>query len=81
MEAKIKIPSKAVEVLERPVERSAVELIAIELYREGKITFRQAADLIGVNTKEMLEVLEKHNAYINYGIEELEEDITYASGK
>ena len=69
MVAKISIPSKAVEVLERPVERSVVELIAIELYREGKITFRQAADLIGVNTKEMLEVLEKHNAYINYGIE------------
>ncbi len=81
METKIKIPSKAVEVLDRPVERSVVELIAIGLYREGKITLRQAADLVGVNIKEILDVLEKHNAYINYGIEELEEDIAHASGK
>ena len=38
---------------------------------------RQAADLVSADTKEMLEVLEKHDTYINYGIEELEEDIAY----
>ena len=39
---------------------------------------RQAADLIGVTAKEIQEVFEKHDTYINYGIEELEEDIAYA---
>jgi len=78
MAAKIVISNKVVEVLEKPIERTAVELIAIGLYRDGKITLRQAADLVSVDAKEMLEVLEKHGTYINYGIEELEEDIAYA---
>ncbi|MDI6886844.1 MAG: UPF0175 family protein [archaeon] len=81
MEAKIKFPNEVVEVLEKPIERSVVELIAVGLYREGKITLRQAADLVGTNTREILKVLEKHNVYINYGIEDLEEDIAYASGE
>jgi len=79
MEAKIKFPNELVEVLEKPLERSVVELVAIGLYREGKITLRQAADLVGANMREILKVLEKHNAYINYGMEELEEDIEYAT--
>jgi predicted HTH domain antitoxin len=78
MATKIKIPSRVVDVLEKPVEKTVVELIAIGLYRDGKITLRQAADLVSVDTEEMREVLEKHDTYINYGIEELEEDIAYA---
>jgi hypothetical protein len=31
-----------------------------------------------VGAEEMREVLEKHGTYINYGIDELEEDIAYA---
>ncbi|MGB3457785.1 MAG: UPF0175 family protein [Halobacteriota archaeon] len=78
MAAKIVISNKVVEVLEKPIERAVVELIAVGLYRDGKITLRQAADLIGVTAKEIQEVFEKHDTYINYGIEELEEDIAYA---
>jgi len=79
--AKIRFPNEVVELLEKSIEWSVVELVAIGLYREGKITLRQAADLVGINTREILKVLEKHDAYINYGIEELEEDIAYASGE
>ena len=79
MATKIRIPRRVVEVLEKPIEKSVVELIVTGLYRDGKITLRQAADLVGVDAKEMLEVLEKHDTYINYGIEELEEDIAYAT--
>ena len=78
MATKIRISSRVVEVLEEPIEKSVVELIALGLYRDGKITLRQAADLVSVDAKEMLEVLEKHGTYINYGIEELKEDIAYA---
>ena len=79
MATKIRIPSRVVEVLESPIERTVVELIAIGLYRDGKVTLRQAADLVDVTVKEILEVFEKHDTYINYGIEELEEDIAYAT--
>jgi len=63
MATKIKIPSRVVEVLETPVEKTVVELIAIGLYRDGKITLRQAADLVSVDAEEMREVLEKHDTY------------------
>ncbi len=78
MATEIRIPCRVVAALEKPIERTAVELIVIGLYRDGKMTLRQAADLIGVDAKEMVKVLEKHDTYINYGIEELEEDIAYA---
>jgi len=52
MATKIRIPSRAVEVLEKPIERTAVELIAmIGLYRDGMITLRQAADWVSVDSK------------------------------
>jgi predicted HTH domain antitoxin len=65
MATKIRIPSRVVEVLEEPIEKSVVELIAIGLYRDGKITLRQAADLVSVDAKEMLEVLEKQRENLN----------------
>ena len=79
METKIKFPDEMVDVLEKPIEKSILELIVIGLYRDGKITLRQAADFIGVNMKKMLKLLVKHGAYINYGIEELQEAIEYAN--
>ncbi|WP_347273668.1 UPF0175 family protein [Candidatus Kuenenia sp.] len=80
MEAKLKFPDEFVDVLEKPVEKSLLELIAVGLYRDGRVTLRQVADILGVDRKGVLEILKKHNAYINYGIEELKEDIAYASG-
>lgn len=81
METKITFPEEVADLLERPIERAIMELVAIGLYREGKITLRQTADLVGVNVKEMLKVLAKHNSYISYGVEELREDISYASSE
>jgi predicted HTH domain antitoxin len=79
MEAKLKFPDDVINVLEKPVEKSLIELIAIGLYRDGKITLRQAADMIGINIKKMPEILLKHNTYVSYGIKELEEDTAYAA--
>ncbi|MBU4223297.1 MAG: UPF0175 family protein [Euryarchaeota archaeon] len=79
MEAKLKFPDEVMKVLEKPVEKSLIELIAIGLYRDGKITLRQAADLIGISMKKMPEILKKHNTYMSYGIKEMEEDIGYAT--
>ncbi len=79
MEAKLKFPDEVIDVLEKPVEKSLIELIAIGLYRDGKITLRQAADLIRISMKKMPEILKKHNTYVSYGIKEMEEDIAYAA--
>lgn len=80
-EVQVKIPSKILEFLEKPVNKSVKEVLAVELYREDRLTLRQTAEVIGIGLREMLKVLAKRRTYINYGEEELKEDIAYASGK
>jgi predicted HTH domain antitoxin len=75
MEVKLRFPDEVIDILEKPIEKFLVELIAVGLYRDGKITLRQAADLIGVSIEKMLQILQKHNTSISYGIKELDEDI------
>ena len=50
----------------------------VELYREGIFTLRQAAEILGVDLNKMFNILAKRKTYINYGTEELDEDISYA---
>lgn len=45
------------------------------LYGEGKVTAREAADLLGMSLREALSELAKRGAYLRYGEEELAEDI------
>ncbi|MBI5203959.1 MAG: UPF0175 family protein, partial [Nitrospirae bacterium] len=52
--------------------------LVVELYREGLFTLRQASGMLGVDLNVMLDILIKRKTYINYGVEELEEDISYA---
>ncbi len=81
MEAKLKFPDEVSDILDKPVEKSLIELVAIGLYRDGKITLRQAADIVEVKIDKMPQILKKHNAYLSYGRNELEEDITYATNR
>lgn len=80
-EVSVRLPGKILSFLDKPVKRSLKEIVAVELYRESKLSLRQAAELIGVTLAEMLAILEKRNTYINYGEEELAEDLKYAGGK
>lgn len=48
---------------------------AAKLYSKGKITMRQAADLVGLTLRETLDEFGKRGIYIRYGKEELLEDI------
>lgn len=59
----------------------STETLAVEMYREGLFTLRQAAEILGVELTEMHTVLSRRKAYINYGAEELNEDISYARSK
>ena len=54
------------------------EALVVELYREGLLTLRQAAEILGISLNEMFDVLSKRKTYINYGPEELDEDISYS---
>lgn len=73
----VNIPDRMTEYIKEPYDNSVQELLAVELYREGRLTLRQAADMLNVRIQEMLEVLLRRKTYINYGLEELNEDISY----
>ncbi len=45
------------------------------LYKEGKVTMREAADLLGMSLREALSELARRGAYLRYGEEELAEDL------
>jgi predicted HTH domain antitoxin len=78
MEISVKIPEKITEHMKKPYDKFVSETLVVELYREGSFTLRQAAEALGVGLKEMLAILAKRKTYINYGTEELGEDIAYA---
>ena len=78
MAISVKIPEKITEYIRKPYDRSINEVLVAELYREGLLTLRQAAEILGISLNEMFDVLSKRKTYINYGPEELDEDISYA---
>lgn len=78
MEISVKIPEKITEHIKKPYDKYINETLVVELYREGLFTLRQAAEMLNVGLNDMLDILAKRKTYINYGTEELEEDISYA---
>jgi len=74
----IKIPEKMAEFIKAPYDESVREILVVELYREGVFTLRQAAAMLGIGVIEMFDVLSRRKTYLNYGGEELNEDISYA---
>ena len=78
MEISVKLPEKITAHIKKPYDKFINETLVVELYREGLFTLRQAAEILGVSLKDMFGILAKRKTYINYGAEELEEDISYA---
>ena len=78
MEISVKIPEKITEHIKKPYNKFINETLVVELYREGLFTLRQAAEILNVGLNEMFDILAKRKTYINYGTEELDEDISYA---
>lgn len=74
---KIEIPSELLPFLENEPEKKARLLIIFELYREGKISIRQAAEILKVNYREMEEILQENGIYLDFGKTELEEEFQY----
>jgi predicted HTH domain antitoxin len=78
MEISVKIPEKISEHIKKPYDRFINETLVVEFYREGLLSLRQAAEILGIGLNEMFDVLIRRKTYINYGTEELDEDISYA---
>nr|AAU84028.1 hypothetical protein GZ35D7_13 [uncultured archaeon GZfos35D7] len=49
--------------------------IAVSLYKDEKITLREAAAIMGVPMRKALQDLSERDVYLRYGSEELEEDL------
>ena len=74
----VSLPKDVLTILGRSPEKELKKLAALELYREGRLTLRQAAHILGVSYRRMMEILAEHRIYLNYGEEELKEDMEYA---
>ena len=79
VEVKIRIPSELAELARpRSVEEELRLLIALELYREGRVSLGKAAEMTGLSIREFLYELRSRRVPLNYDLEELEEDMKTA---
>ena len=76
VEVRIRIPSELAEIARpRSVEEELKLLVALELYREGRVSLGKAAELAGLSLREFLYELRSRRVPLNYDLEELEEDV------
>ena len=82
MEVRIELPEKLQEYLKKPIDNQfIIESLTVELYREGAITLRQAAELLKTDLYGILKVLERRKTFINYDEEELANDCLIRTSK
>jgi chromosome segregation and condensation protein ScpB len=59
----------------RNLERAALEVIALEAYREAKLSTAQLRRLLGYHTRTQVHAfLKEHGVYLHYGPADLEHD-------
>ena len=58
------------------LSRRALEALAIDGYRSGELTEEQLRRILGYDTRmQVHEFLKEHDVYLNYGPEDLEQDM------
>ncbi len=63
-------------VREQELDRFVREAIAVELYRQGRLSLGKATELAGFATKqEMLTVLAKHDVWLDYTAHDAVDDL------
>lgn len=75
---KVPIPKELKDIFnvgEDEIGKEALKSIAIELYREGKISMGKAAEIAGVSKIEMMGILREKEVPLQYSEEDLEEDL------
>ena len=76
-EISVKVPRDLVRILkvrDEEIPKLVRLYLAIELYRERKVSLGKAAEIAGVNKWEMMEILASKNIPIQYNVEDLEND-------
>ena len=69
----VEVPRDLVRILkvrDKEVPKVVRLYLAIELYREGKVSLGKAAEIAGVSKWEMMEILASRNIPIQYDVEE-----------
>lgn len=61
-------------LLHKSLEEYKIEY-AFKLYKEGKVSLWKAAELAEKDLWDMIELMGKYDAYLNYNMEDLREDI------
>jgi len=74
---KVEISPELASYLEEQPEKQVTLLLVLELYRENKVTLRQAAEILSVSYRQMQEILAEHEVFIEFSPEDLEEEINY----
>jgi len=77
-EISVKVPRDLVRILkvkDEEVPKLVKLYLAIELYREGKVSLGKAAEIAGVSKWEMMEIIASKNIPIQYDVKDLERDI------
>ncbi len=74
---KVTLPPDLLSILGANPEKKLPTLVVIELYREGKLTLRQAGDILGLNYRQMEDLLGKHNVFLEMNSAEIDEELRY----
>jgi len=73
------MPKVVIEVPDELPEKDVIIATAVQLYREGKLTLKQASDLADLCLEDFMKVLsEKKVSPINWGEEELQKELKNA---
>jgi len=83
IEARLKLPGEITTICKvrgEKLESFLRKLIAIELYREGIVSLGKAAEIAGVSKIEMMDLLREKGIPLNYGVEELKDDLEVIKG-
>lgn len=79
IEVKLLLPRSvllAAGVREHELPRVIRETLAVELYRQGRISLGKAAELAGVDTKHQMQaLLAQHGAHLDYTSDDAEADM------
>ena len=56
------------------------KLVALELFREGKVSLGKASEIAGLSVWEMMSLLKERRIPLNYSIKDFEKDLELLEG-
>lgn len=77
MEVKLTLPEDVARtdgLAGKDASEQARFLLLLELYREGRLSFGRFGELAGLPRAVLLERMAKRNTYLNYSLQDLEDD-------